>query len=414
MHTKSSIRHSSERMAWFEQARFGMFIHWGLYALLGHGEWALNRERIPIDEYRKLAATFDPLDYDPAAWARLAANAGMKYVVLTTKHHEGFCLWDSKVCKFNSLNSAARRDLLAEYVTAVRNAGLKVGFYYSLGDWYNPDWAAGWKGDDQARVRFMDYTHALLRELMTQYGKIDVLFYDLPQCYSAAEWRSVELNAMVRQLQPQIIINNRAMTTEDYATPEQHVSVAPQGRMWESCMTLNRHWGYCPTDRDYKSPRNVVLTLASVASGAGNLLLNVGPNAQGRIPNESEAILRRVGQWLQIHGESIYDSERHNLLWNLWGPTTVKGNTMYLHLEDYFGSTLTVGGLTNRVLTATLLSTGQPLQVNQRPTQTIISGLPDQSPDELVSVVKLELDAPPDQDIGRVIGAADIFPDLPK
>jgi alpha-L-fucosidase len=184
--------------------------------------------------------------------------------------------------------------------------------------------------------------------------------------------------------------------------------------MWESCMTLNRHWGWCPTDRDYKSPRNVVLTLSSAASGAGNLLLNVGPSTQGRIPGESEAILRRVGQWLQIHGESIYGSERHNLLWNLWGPTTVKGNTMYLHLEDYFGPTLTVGGLTNRVLAATLLSTGRRLHVDQRPTQSIISGLPDQSPDELLSVVKLELDGPPDQDISRVIGAADIFPDLPK
>jgi alpha-L-fucosidase len=254
----------------------------------------------------------------------------------------------------------------------------------------------------------------LVRELMTQYGQIDVLFYDLPQCYSAADWRSVELNAMVRQLQPRIIINNRAMTTEDYATPEQHIRAASRGRMWESCMTLNRHWGYCPTDCDYKSPRIVVLTLASVASGAGNLLLNVGPNGQGRIPIESEAVLHRVGQWLQVHGESIYGSERHNLLWNLWGPTTVKGNTMYLHLEDYFGSTLVVGGLTKRVLAATMLSTGQRLHVDQRSTQTIITGLPDQSPDELVSVVKLELDGPPDQDISRVIGEADIFPNLPE
>jgi alpha-L-fucosidase len=401
-------------MGWFEQARFGMFIHWGLYALLGHGEWALNRERIPLGEYIKFAAKFKPRNYDPKTWAQLAVDAGMRYVVLTTKHHEGFCLWDSKVCKFNSANSAAGNDLLAGYVAAVRSAGLKVGFYYSLGDWYNPDWAAGWKGDVEARVRFMQYTHALVRELMTQYGQIDVLFYDLPQCYSAAEWRSVELNAMVRQLQPQIIINNRAMTTEDYATPEQHVAAAPRGRMWECCMTLNRHWGYCPTDRDYKSPQTIVLTLASVASGAGNLLLNVGPDAEGQIPVESEAILRRVGQWLHVHGESIYGSERHSLPWNLWGPTTVKGNTMYLHLEDCFGTNLVVGGLTKRVLAATVLGTEQRLCVDQRSTQTIITGLPDQLPDELVRVVKLELDGPPDQDISRVIGAADIFPDLPE
>jgi alpha-L-fucosidase len=391
-----------------------MFIHWGLYALIGRGEWVLNRERIPLEDYVKLTKNFAARAYNPRAWARLAAAAGMKYMVLTTKHHEGFCLWDSKVCKFNAVNSAARRDLIAEYVAAVREAGLKVGFYYSLGDWYNPDWAGGWKGDLKARNRFMEYTQALVRELMTQYGRIDILWYDLPQCYTPAEWRSVELNAMVRQLQPQIIINNRAMTAEDFGTPEQHIIASPKGRMWESCMTLNRHWGYCPTDHDYKSPRAVALMLANVASGTGNLLLNVGPDAQGKIPMPSETILRKVGQWLQIHGEAIYASQRHNLLWNLWGPTTVKGNTIYLFLEDYFGSILTVGGLTNRVLNAMLLSTGRRLRAQQRQTQTVITGLPKQSPDDVLSVVKLELDGPPNQDISRVIGAADIFPDLPK
>jgi alpha-L-fucosidase len=414
---------SSGRLAWFEQARFGMFIHWGLYALIGRGEWVLNRERIPLKDYVKLAKKFDARDYDPRAWAQLAVDAGMKYMVLTTKHHEGFCLWDSKTCKFNAVNSAARRDLVAEYVDAARDAGLKVGFYYSLADWYNPDWARGWQGDLKARNRFMEYTQALVRELMTQYGRIDILWYDLPQCYTSAEWRSVELNTMVRWLQPQIIINNRAMTTEDFGTPEQHITACPRGRMWESCMTLNRHWGYCPTDHDYKSPRAVALMLATVASGSGNmllnggtgnLLLNVSPDAHGKIPGASQAILRKVGQWLRIHGEAIYASQSNNLTWNLWGPTTVRGNTMYLFLEEYFGPTLTVGGLTNRVLQARMLSTGQRLRVQRLRTQTVITGLPKEPPDDVLSVVKLELDGPPDQDVSRVIGAADIFPDLPK
>lgn len=402
------------RTQWFEQARFGMFIHWGLYSLLGRGEWALNRERIPLDDYVKLADEFAAADYDPHAWAALARDAGMKYVVLTTKHHEGFCLWDSKICAFNATRSAARRDLLGEFVEAVRGAGLKVGLYYSLGDWFNPDWTRGWQGDEEAKSRFMDYTHALVRELMTGYGRIDVLWYDLPQCFSPAEWRSVELNAMARSLQPHILINNRAMTTEDFATPEQHISAAPPGRMWEACMTLNDNWGFVPSDRNFKSPRAVVLSLAGVASGAGNLLLNVGPDGRGAIPPESRDILKKVGRWLRTHGESIYASERHALSFYLFGPVTRRGSTVYLHLKNYFGPELIVGGLTNNVLSATLLSTGEPLQAERRGAQVFLRGLPDTSPDELMSVIKLELDGEPDHDISRVIGGADIFPKLPS
>jgi alpha-L-fucosidase len=382
-----------------------MFIHWGLYSLIGRGEWVFNRERWNRREYRKLAGQFTARRYDPRAWAALARDAGMKYMVLTTKHHEGFCLWDSKTCRFNAVNSAARRDLLAEYVEAVRAAGLKVGFYYSLGDWFNPDW----QRDKRA---FVEYTHALVRELMTGYGRVDVLWYDLPQGYTAEEWRSAELNAMARRLQPGIVINNRALTPEDFATPEQHVTPSKPGRMWEACLTLNENWGYCPSDRNFKTPREVALTLAAVASGAGNLLLNVGPDGAGRIPAESARILRRVGKWLETHGESIYGSERHNLMWYSFGPVTRTGNTIYLHLRRYYGAELIVGGLTNRVRRATLLTTGQRLRVTRRGPQTILRGLPATSPD-IVSVVKLELDGAPDHDISRVIGGADIFPELP-
>lgn len=401
------------RTAWFEEARFGMFIHWGLYSLLGRGEWALNRERIPMDEYVRLAEEFDARDYDPSAWAALAAEAGMKYVVLTTKHHEGFCLWDSQACKFNATQSAAKRDLLGEFVEAVRAAGLRVGLYYSLGDWFHPDWTLGWKGDVEARERFMSYTHSLVRELMSGYGKIDILWYDLPQCYSPAEWRSVELNAMARSLQPHILINNRALTTEDFRTPEQHVTAAPKGRLWEACMTLNDNWGFCPGDRNYKSPREVVLTLANAAGGAGNLLLNVGPDGHGGIPTESRTILRGVGKWLRENGESIYGSDRCDLPFNLWGPITRRGHSIFLHLKNDFGPCLTIGGLTNRVLGASVLSSGQALDIDLRPNQTILRGLPPARPDGLPHVVKLDLDGPPDQDIGRVIGGADQWPVFP-
>ncbi len=402
-----------DRLEWFRNARFGMFIHWGLYALLGRSEWVLNRERIGLDEYVKLADRFEARHYDPHAWAALAAEAGMKYMVLTTKHHEGFCLWDSGVCSFNAVNSAARRDLVGDYVQAVRRAGLKVGLYYSLGDWYHPDWSAGWRGDDAARERFMDYTHDLVRELMTDYGRIDILWYDLPQGYSPQQWRADQLNAMARRLQPRILINNRAMTVEDFATLERHIHPAPPERMWEACMTLNDNWGYCAADHDWKSPRDVAIQLAQVAAGQGNLLLNVGPDGDGRIPEPAPTILRRVGQWLAVNGESIYGTDRTTISFNLWGPTTTRGCRMYLHLQRYFGPEVVIGGLTNTIRHARLLATGQPLSWEQQDHRTFLRGLPPDPPDDLLTVVELELDRPPDQDISRIIGDADRFPDLP-
>jgi len=259
----------------------------------------------------------------------------------------------------------------------------------------------------------MQYTHSLVRELMTQYGRIDILWYDLPQCYSAAEWRSVELNSMVRQLQPHIIINNRAMTTEDFATAEGHVSASSAGRMWEACLTLNNHWGYCPSDTDYKSPRHVLLALANAAQGAGNLLLNVGPDGHGAIPPESAAVLGPVGRWLERNGESIYGSQRPSLRYNYWGPTTRRGNTIYLHLESYYGGHLVVSCLKNRILRASLLGTGRTLKVKRDGDRQVLSGLPAKSPDPILSVVKLELDSPPAQDFSQVIGTADVFPNFP-
>lgn len=389
------IEFPKNRTAWFEKARFGMFIHWGLYSILGRGEWVRNRECIPLDEYSQLAKNFTASNYDPKAWAKLAVDSGMKYVVLTAKHHEGFCLWDSKTCKFNSVNSGAKRDLLAEYVEAMRSAGLKVGLYYSLADWYHPDSAKGMR-DDAARERFMDYTYALVQELMTDYGHIDILWYDQPQPFqSPGLWRVAELNAMARFHQPHILINNRARTTEDFSTPEQHIAASAPGWLWESCMTLtDNSWGYCPSDH-MKTPRDVVVTLATAAASGGNLLLNFAPDSQGEIPRESVQIIRRVGKWLDIHGESVYDSDRHKLTWGLWGQTTVKGNAVYLFLQRYHGKQVVVSTIANNICSASLLTTGQKLDVKKEGLRTIISGLPETPPDELMSVIKLEVEGEP-------------------
>ena len=403
----------ANRLDWFTRARFGLFVHWGLYSLIGRGEWVMSRERIPWSEYEPLADRFTAEKFDPRAWARLARQVGMKYVVLTTKHHEGFCLWDSKVCTFNSVNRAAKRDIVAEFVDAVRSEGLKVGLYYSLGDWRNPDWFRGWQGDAAARIAFVQWTHDLVRELVSNYGRIDLLFYDLPQCYTATQWRSVELNAMVRALQPHIVINNRSMTTEDYATPEQHAHPSDAGRPWECCMTLNDHWGYCPSDTNYKTARTIALTLAHCASFGGNLLLNVGPDGCGEIPQASVKILQEVGHWLAERREAIFDTDRNPLHWFLFGPTTVKDHAVYCFPKYAYGDTLCVGGLKNKVLSVKVLGTEDVLAFRQTGQQTIISGMLDKASNPVLPVIRLQLDGPPADDLSETIGGADIFPVFP-
>jgi alpha-L-fucosidase len=404
----------SARGAWFQDARFGLFVHWGLYAVLGRGEWIRNRESVPDDEYESLVQSFDAAEFDTREWARMAKQAGMRYAVLTTKHHEGFCLWDSRTCAFNALNSAANRDLVREFVEAFRAEGLRVGLYYSLGDWHNPDWKWAVHGDEPARVRFVAYTRDLVRELMSQYGRIDVLWYDLPQGLTAEQWEADSLNAMVRELQPEILINNRSLRREDFSILEQSLHGAPENRMWETCLTLNGSWGFNPADHDFKSPRKVASTLATIAKMGGNLLLNVGPDAHGRVPEASQAILREVGTWLDRNGEAIFGTSGFGLPFNLWGTTTARAHAMYLFLECYFGCELVIGGLEPNVLDAQILGANLPLSVERRGRQTILRGLPCESPDPVLTVVRLTLDGPPDQSLSRDIAGSDImvrFPD---
>lgn len=403
----------ADRIAWFDQARYGLFLHWGLYSLLGRGEWVRNREQVPESDYVKLVDAFDAKDFKPREWAAFATDCGMRYSVLTTKHHDGFCLWNSDTCQFNSVNSAARRDLVEEFVTAFRDEGLRVGLYYSLGDWHHPDWAKAAHGDEMAEGRFVSYTHQLVEELVTQYGRIDIMWYDLPQALTADQWRAEELNAMVRHHQPHILINNRSMLPEDFSISEQHLHPTPPGRKWEGCMTLNESWAYVEGDNDFKSPRAVARTLAKVASTGGNLLLNVGPTGSGALPPESRVILEQVGRWLHRNGEAVYAISSDRLPFNLWGSTLVVGSTLYLFLERYFGSKLTIGGLTNRIVAAKILGFDAKLSWERKGDQTTISGLPAEAPDPILTVLKIELDGLPDQSISRAIAGADIMASFP-
>jgi len=393
------------RMRWWQEARFGMFIHWGLYSQLGRHEWVMNRERIPIKEYEKLADSWHPKERPAREWAKLAKQAGMKYMVLTTKHHEGFCLWDTKQTDYNAVKHGPGRDLVREYVEACREFGLKVGFYYSLMDWHHPDGALCAK-DEKARRRFLDFTQGCVRELCTNYGKLDILWYDVSWPLRPAEqWESVKMSAMARELQPDIIINNRSQLDEDFGTPEEHVTAESAGRNWEACMTFNGSWGYMPSAIDWRSVREVIGMLRTAAGGQGNLLLNIGPKPDGSVPEEAYERLIPLGQWVEKNGEAMYgtmDRADGTMDWMATGQFTIKGNTAYFWCSRWPGKELVIGGLLCKVKEASLLATGEPIAFEQTENRLILKGLPETNPDKIagVSVIKLECASAPRQVLG--------------
>jgi alpha-L-fucosidase len=392
--TTSTVADRDRRMQWWHEARFGMFVHFGLYSVLGRHEWVMEREGIPVAEYQQLAKVFNPKPHAAKAWAALAKQAGMKYMVMTSKHHEGFCNFDTKLTNYCAPKQAAGRDLLGEFYEAARSEGLRVGFYYSLMDWHHPD-GAKCAHDEAARRRFVDYTHGLVRELCTNYGKLDILWYDVAWPLSAEQWESEKMNKMVRGLQPDILINNRSKIPEDFTTPEQHIQAFAEP--WEACMTMNGSWGYHKADDDWKSPKTIVRNLVTCARGYGNYLLNIGPKGDGSIPDESVEILGNVGRWTDKYGDLIHKAEFCKVQQSLFANFTREGNKLYIHVHFWPGETVSIGGLTNKVLSAKLLPSGQTIQVQQDAFRTQFLGLPANSPDPLVSVIEVECDGEPDQ-----------------
>lgn len=388
------------RMKWWRQARFGMFIHWGLYSVLGRHEWVMENEGIPVAEYEQLARQFRPKPWPARDWAALAKKAGMKYMVMTTKHHEGFCLFNTSTTSYCAPKQAAHRDLVKEFVDAARAEGLRVGFYYSLMDWHHPD-GARCREDDAARRRFVDYIHTHVRELMTNYGKVDILWYDVAWPLDAEGWESLKMNRMVRQLQPDIIINNRSRVPEDFDTPEQRIE-ASKARDWESCMTMNDSWGYHRADDNWKSPRQCLRNLITCARLGGNYLLNIGPMPDGSVPPESARILTEMGQWLARNGASIYTAEPCQVSRSNYMTFTRTGNTLYAHIYYWPGSTVTLGGLRNRVISARLLATGTPVKFEQDDFRVRFTGLPETPPDRPITTIAIECDGVPRQDMDFV------------
>ena len=391
----------ARRMQWWHEAKFGMFIHWGLYSVLGRHEWAMEEEGIPVVEYELLAKRFTPKPNAARDWARLARQAGQKYMVMTTKHHEGFCLFNTKYTDYCAPKQACGRDLVKEYVEAARGEGMRVGFYHSLMDWHHPD-GARCAHDEAARRRFVDYVHGQIRELLTNYGKIDILWYDVAWPLDAAGWESEKMNQMVFELQPDIIVNNRNQLPGDFSTPEQEITAAQGGRAWEACMTMNDSWGYQAADDDWKSPKRVVRNLVSCAGQGGNYLMNIGPRGDGSIPEESVKTLSAVGRWIERNGQTIYNSEACRVRSSEFAGFTRKGNTLYMHVHFWPGETVALGGLTSKVRSARLLASGRAVEFEQEQFRVRFKGLPKRAPDDPVSVLAIECDSEPVQDMRAI------------
>ena len=372
----------------FREARYGLFIHYGLYSLLGRGEWALNRERIPREEYRKLADRFtaEHLDFDELL-GRAKHDWGMRYATLTCKHHEGFCLYDSKLTDFTSVNSPCGRDLVGEFVEACRRHGLRISLYHSLNDWLTaPNALDALERPDECYQPFIDTVHGQIREIMSNYGKIDVMWYDGWWPFDGAGWQAEKLNAMVRDLQPGILVNGRCGLPGDFGTPEGHIQAS--GDAWEACMTLNENWGYHAGDHEWKSPKYVAEMLRQCAAGCGNLLLNVGPMGDGTVPPPTVACLNRVGEWLRKHEEAVFNTEpfvcslherddtRSDFTHH--GKFSAAGNAFYWHIRHWPGDPIVLAGVECQVTEVTELSTGQEYSFTQEDTRVVVHGVPEE------------------------------------
>lgn len=431
---KETPEQKEARMRWWTEARFGMFIHWGLYALPARHEWVKKRERITNEDYQKYFEMFNPDLYNPREWARMARQAGMKYAVITSKHHEGFCLFDSKYTDYKASNTPARRDLLKDWVEAFRAEGLKVGFYYSLIDWHHPHYTvdrnhpqSASADEEYAKLNqnrdmniYRQYLKDQVRELLTNYGTIDIVWLDFsfPETKHGKgrnDWDSINLLKMVRELQPKIIVNDRLdlMDIEggwDFRTPEQFkprewVKMNGKRVPWETCQTFSGSWGYYRDEMTWKDTKQLLVLLIESVSKGGNLLLNVGPTARGTLDYRAQGRLRDIGRWMQANGPSIYGctqapemfkAPEHSLL--TYNPTT---NRLYIHFLDWPMGQILLEGYAGKVKYAQLLHDASEVRMSLQKGTTgigdaskerdLILRLPVSKPNVEVPVVELFL-----------------------
>ncbi|MEM6504213.1 MAG: alpha-L-fucosidase [Planctomycetota bacterium] len=414
-----SVVSYAERTAWFHESRFGLFIHYGLFSSPGRGEWLMFNERVHPDKYARLVADFRPEPEAAKGWVELAVRSGMKYAVLTTRHHDGFSLFGSEANGFNSVTHHGR-DLVGEFVDACRAGGLRVGLYYSLLDWRFPGYFEPGLHPESAEA-LRQQVHAELRQLMTDYGRIDLLWYDGgwidhgrksdgdPAAYTRQVtnyWDSFTLNQMVYDLQPTILINNRSGIDLDLDTPEQEVKASEAGRAWEACMTIgdSTGWGWLRDNPNRKTTATLLQNLVQAAAGEGNFLINIGPDSRGRIDEADRSRLEAMGQWLTDNGEAIYGSQRCDLYDQRMpgaplGRWTRQGKTAYLHLFRWPGPKFVVPLIDQAPRSARLL--GQPITVflehdgNDPIGRLHVNGLPEEPPTPHVNVLVFEFEQAP-------------------
>ncbi|HMK96135.1 MAG TPA: alpha-L-fucosidase [Acidimicrobiales bacterium] len=426
------VQGTTDATSWLKEARFGLFIHWGIYALPARGEWVKQREELTDCDYDQYFRHFDPDLFNPSAWARAAASAGARYFVVTTKHHDGFCLWDSELTDYKATNTPARRDLLAPMVDAFRKEGLRVGFYHSLLDWHHGDFPIDGfhprRDDDEFKstnagrdiAKYRAYLFGQVRELLTGYGRIDYLFFDFsygpnlhPEIWGGKgrdAWGSEDLLAMVRELQPGIVVNDRLDLPGDLTTPEQYQPAGPMAltggqSLWEANQTLNGSWGYDRDNYDWKPPEMLLKMLIDGVSKDGNLLLNVGPTARGEFDDQALRALDEVGTWMRRHNGSIYGCGPASFAPPPDCRYTAKDGRLFLHVLSWPFGHLHLSGLAGRVEFARFLHDGsevrrEEIDPEQKPNTIRMGGLPPgtltlklpvRRPDVLVPVIELFL-----------------------
>ena len=435
------------RMKWWSEARFGMFIHWGLYSIpagewkgtTNHAEWIRTTAQIPIAEYEKFVGEFNPVKFNAAEWVRMAKSAGMKYITITSKHHDGFCLFDSKYTDFDVMSTPFKRDIMKELADACHKEGIKICWYHSIMDWHHPDYLPRreWEKDRPTAGadfdRYFQHLKNQLKELLTNYGEIGVLWFD-------GEWESTwntkygtELYNYVRSLQPNIIINNRVGAgrsgmegftkagefSGDFGTPEQEIpATGLPGVSWESCMTMNNNWGYNKHDDHWKSSEDLIHKLADIASKGGNFLLNIGPTSEGVFPQPAIDRLKQLGDWMRVNGDAIYETKASPFQNLEWGRCTQKaidgGVRLYLHVFNWPANRkLVVPGILNDPkITYLLADREQQHLLVRRQEDAIIVDLPEKAPDPINSVVVLDVRGSVDVTSPPKIGSKfDIFID---
>ncbi|MFH1715780.1 MAG: alpha-L-fucosidase, partial [Planctomycetota bacterium] len=346
--------------AWREM-KFGLFIHWGPVSLKGTEiGWSRGGERrgrkdkstglIPVEIYDNLYKQFNPVKFNADEWVQVAKDAGMKYMVFTSKHHDGFSMFDSKLTDYKITNSPFKRDVVKELADACHKGGLKLGYYYSPVDWYHPDYRT------QNHSRYISFMHGQLREICSNYGKIDIIWFD-GLGGKTEDWDSENLFKMIRQLQPHVIINNRAGLPADHDTPEQRIGRFQYDRPWETCMTICRQWAWKPDDQ-MKSLEECIQTLVKVVGGDGNLLFNVGPMPDGRIQPRQVERLSEMGDWLNKYGQSIYAVRGGPFNPGAWGASTHKGNTIYVHVLKWPDGSMVLPPIPKKIIASSVLTGG--------------------------------------------------------